>query len=43
MQPQDMIGALRNGRVKAILATEPYMPAGEYQIGTVEVVNISRA
>jgi len=41
MQPQDMIGALANGHVKAILATEPYILEAEEQLGAVEVVNAS--
>jgi NitT/TauT family transport system substrate-binding protein len=41
MQPQDMIGALRSGRVKAILATEPYILEAEEQLGAVEVVDAS--
>jgi NitT/TauT family transport system substrate-binding protein len=41
MQPQDMIGALRSGQVKAILATEPYILQAEEQLGAVEVVNAS--
>jgi NitT/TauT family transport system substrate-binding protein len=39
MQPQDMIGALRSGQVKAILATEPYILEAEEQLGAVEVVD----
>ncbi|HEY2518539.1 MAG TPA: ABC transporter substrate-binding protein [Streptosporangiaceae bacterium] len=38
---KDMIGALRSGRVKAILATEPYILQAEEQLGAVEVVNAS--
>jgi NitT/TauT family transport system substrate-binding protein len=41
MQPQDMIGALRSGQVKAILATEPYVLEAEEQLGAVEVVDAS--
>jgi NitT/TauT family transport system substrate-binding protein len=41
MRPQDMIGALRSGRVKAILATEPYILEAEEQLGAVEVVDAS--
>lgn len=41
MQPQDMIGALRSGQVKAILATEPYILQAEEQLGAIEVVNAS--
>jgi NitT/TauT family transport system substrate-binding protein len=41
MQPQDMIGALRSGQVKAILATEPYILEAEEQLGAVEVVDAS--
>jgi NitT/TauT family transport system substrate-binding protein len=41
MRPQDMIGALRSGQVKAILATEPYILQAEEQLGAVEVVNAS--
>ena len=41
MQEQDMIGALRSGQVKAILATEPYILQAEEQLGAVEVVNAS--
>ena len=41
MQPQDMIGALRSGRVKAILAGEPYILEAEEQLGAVEVVDAS--
>jgi NitT/TauT family transport system substrate-binding protein len=38
---QDMIGALRSGQVKAILATEPYILEAEEQLGAVEVVDAS--
>jgi NitT/TauT family transport system substrate-binding protein len=41
MQPQDMIGALRSGQVKAILTTEPYILQAEEQLGAVEVVDAS--
>jgi NitT/TauT family transport system substrate-binding protein len=41
MQPQDMIGALRSGRVSAILASEPYILEAEKQLGAVEVVDAS--
>jgi NitT/TauT family transport system substrate-binding protein len=41
MQPQQMIGALRSGQVKAILATEPYILQAEEQLGAVEVLNAS--
>ena len=41
VQAKDMIGALRSGRVKAILATEPYILQAEEQLGAVEVVNAS--
>jgi NitT/TauT family transport system substrate-binding protein len=41
MQAQQMIGALRSGRVKAILATEPYILEAEEQLGAVEVVDAS--
>jgi len=41
MQAQDMIGALRSGQVKAILATEPYILEAEKQLGAVEIVNAS--
>ncbi|HEX6521668.1 MAG TPA: ABC transporter substrate-binding protein [Streptosporangiaceae bacterium] len=41
MPAQDMITALRNGQVKAILATEPYILEAEEQLGAVEVVNAS--
>jgi NitT/TauT family transport system substrate-binding protein len=37
----NMIGALRNGRVKAILATEPLIFEAEKQLGAVEVVDAS--
>src|SRR6202012_473063 len=38
---KDMIAALRSGRVKAILATEPYILQAEEQLGAVEVVDAS--
>ena len=41
MQPQNMIGALRAGQVKAILVTEPYILQAEEQLGAVELVNAS--
>ncbi len=41
MQAQHMIGALRSGQVKAILATEPYILEAEKQLGAVEVVDAS--
>ena len=41
MQAQNMIGALRNGQVYAILATEPYILEAEKQLGAVEVVDAS--
>jgi NitT/TauT family transport system substrate-binding protein len=41
VQPQDMIAALRSGKVKAILAGEPYILAAEEQLGAVEVVDAS--
>jgi NitT/TauT family transport system substrate-binding protein len=41
VQPQDMIGALRSGRVSAILASEPYILEAEKQLGAVEVVDAS--
>jgi ABC-type nitrate/sulfonate/bicarbonate transport system substrate-binding protein len=41
MQPQSMIGALRSGQVKAILATEPYILEAEEQLGAVEVMDAS--
>ena len=41
MQAQGMIGALRSGQVKAILATEPYIMEAEEQLGAVEVVDAS--
>jgi NitT/TauT family transport system substrate-binding protein len=37
----DMIGELRSGQVKAILATEPYILEAEEQLGAVEVVDAS--
>jgi NitT/TauT family transport system substrate-binding protein len=40
MQPQSMIGALRNGQVQAILVSEPYIMEAE-QLGAVEVVDAS--
>jgi NitT/TauT family transport system substrate-binding protein len=41
MEPQNMIGALRSGQVKAILTTEPYILQAEEQLGAIEVVNAS--
>jgi NitT/TauT family transport system substrate-binding protein len=41
MQPQNLIGALRSGQVKAILVTEPYILEAEQQLGAVEVVDAS--
>jgi NitT/TauT family transport system substrate-binding protein len=41
VQPADMIGALRSGQVKAILATEPYILEAEEQLGAVEVLDAS--
>jgi NitT/TauT family transport system substrate-binding protein len=41
MQAQHMIGALRSGQVKAILATEPYILEAEEQLGAVQVVDAS--
>ncbi|HEX5304363.1 MAG TPA: ABC transporter substrate-binding protein [Streptosporangiaceae bacterium] len=41
MPPQNMIGALRTGQVKAILVTEPYILQAEEQLGAVELVNAS--
>jgi NitT/TauT family transport system substrate-binding protein len=41
MQAQNMIEALRSGKVKAILATEPYILEAEEQLGAVEVVDAS--
>jgi NitT/TauT family transport system substrate-binding protein len=38
---RDMIGALRSGKVSAILATEPFILQAEEQLGAVEVVNAS--
>jgi NitT/TauT family transport system substrate-binding protein len=39
MPMQDMIPALRNGRVKAILVTEPYIFQAEAKLGAVEVLD----
>jgi len=39
MPMQDMIGALRNGSVGAILVTEPYVFRAEAQLGAVEVLD----
>jgi NitT/TauT family transport system substrate-binding protein len=41
MSAEDMIGALRTGRVSAILASEPYILQAEKQLGAVEVVDAS--
>jgi NitT/TauT family transport system substrate-binding protein len=41
VQPDQMIGALRSGKVKAILATEPYILEAEEQLGAVEVADAS--
>lgn len=41
MPPQNMIAALRNGQVAAILATEPYIIEAEQQLGAVEVLDAS--
>lgn len=41
MEPQNMIGALRSGQVKAILTSEPYILQAEEQLGAIEVVNAS--
>jgi NitT/TauT family transport system substrate-binding protein len=41
MPPQDMIGALHSGAVKAILVTEPYILEAEEQLGAVEVLDAS--
>jgi ABC-type nitrate/sulfonate/bicarbonate transport system substrate-binding protein len=41
MPPAKMIGALRSGEVKAILATEPYILQAEEQLGAVEVADAS--
>ena len=41
MSAQDMIGELRTGQVKAILATEPYILEAEEQLGAVEVADVS--
>ncbi|HEY2239088.1 MAG TPA: ABC transporter substrate-binding protein, partial [Streptosporangiaceae bacterium] len=39
--PNEMISSLRTGKVKAILATEPYILQAEEQLGAVEVVDAS--
>jgi NitT/TauT family transport system substrate-binding protein len=39
MSMQDMIPALRNGRVNAILVTEPYIFQAEAKLGAVEVLD----
>jgi NitT/TauT family transport system substrate-binding protein len=41
VQAKDMIAALRGGKVKAVLATEPFILQAEEQLGAVEVVNAS--
>jgi NitT/TauT family transport system substrate-binding protein len=41
MQVTGMIGALRSGQVKAILATDPYILQAEEQLGAVEVADAS--
>ena len=38
---QDILGALRSGRVKAILVGEPYIQEAEQQLGAVEVMDAS--
>jgi NitT/TauT family transport system substrate-binding protein len=40
-QPGNMIAALRNHKVKAILATEPYIVQAEEKLGAVDVLNAS--
>jgi NitT/TauT family transport system substrate-binding protein len=40
-QPGNMIAALRNHQVKAILATEPYIVEAEEKLGAVDVLNAS--
>jgi NitT/TauT family transport system substrate-binding protein len=40
-QPKDMIAALASGKVKAILATEPYILQAQEKLGAVEVANAS--
>jgi len=39
--PADIISALRNGTVSAILVTEPYITEAEQQLGAVELVDAS--
>jgi NitT/TauT family transport system substrate-binding protein len=39
--PADMISQLQSGKVKAILATEPYILQAEEKLGAVEVTNAS--
>jgi NitT/TauT family transport system substrate-binding protein len=39
--PGNMVAELRSGKVKAILATEPYIMQAEQQLGAVDVVNAS--
>jgi NitT/TauT family transport system substrate-binding protein len=41
MQASEMIGALRSGQVKAIVASEPYILEAEEQLGAVEVADVS--
>jgi NitT/TauT family transport system substrate-binding protein len=41
MPAANMIGALRSGRVKAILAAEPYILEAEKQLGAIEVMDAS--
>jgi NitT/TauT family transport system substrate-binding protein len=41
MPPEQMIGELRSGQVKAILATEPYILQAEQQFGAVEIQDAS--
>jgi NitT/TauT family transport system substrate-binding protein len=41
MPVQNMIGALRSGHVKAILAAEPYILEAEKQLGAIEVMDAS--
>lgn len=40
-QTPNLIGALKSGRAKAILATEPYILEAEQQLGAVDVVDAS--
>ncbi len=39
MPPQDMINSLRQGQVKAIVATEPYITDAERSLGAIEVLD----